>query len=410
MIEKKNETLLLFILAAVQFTNIVDFMIMMPMGDILQRALEITPFKFSALVSAYPVAAFVSSLFGVFFLDKFDRKKALLFAYSGFILGTLSSAIVPNTASAELNYLLFIGTRLLTGLFGGILGALVMSIVGDVIPLERRGRAMGLVATAFSLAAILGVPLGLALVNAFDGNWHIPFYMVSSLGLVVVPLIIFKVPSIRGHIDRQVTKPHPFETLRVASKSKNQQLALLFVLMLVIGHFSIIPFITPYMINNVGLTQSQIPFIYLIGGACTVISSPLIGRMVDRFGRKRMFTIMASASTVPVLIITNLWPVSLWVVLIITGSFFIAVSGRMIPANTLITAVVKPENRGGFMSLNSSFTSLATGIASMIGGSIVVQAGPGEPLEGYMWVGMIGVGFTIVTVFLSRRLQETNSN
>ena len=198
----KNETLLLFILAAVQFTNIVDFMIMMPMGDILQRALEITPFKFSALVSAYPVAAFVSSLFGVFFLDKFDRKKALLFAYSGFILGTLSSAVVPNTASHEVNYSLFIGTRLLTGLFGGILGALVMSIVGDVIPLERRGRAMGLVATAFSLAAILGVTLGLALVNAFDGNWHIPFYMVSSLGTVVIPLIIFGVPSIREHLDR----------------------------------------------------------------------------------------------------------------------------------------------------------------------------------------------------------------
>ncbi|MDP4826078.1 MAG: MFS transporter [Flavobacteriales bacterium] len=405
----KNETLLLFILAAVQFTNIVDFMIMMPMGDILQRALEITPFKFSALVSAYPVAAFVSSLFGVFFLDKFDRKKALLFAYSGFILGTLSSAVVPNTASPEVNYSLFIGTRLLTGLFGGILGALVMSIVGDVIPLERRGRAMGLVATAFSLAAILGVPLGLALVNAFDGNWHIPFYMVSSLGTVVIPLIIFGVPSIREHLDRQIQKPHPFETIRVAAKSKNQQLALLFVLMLVIGHFSIIPFITPYMINNVGLTQDQIPFIYLIGGACTVISSPLIGRMVDRFGRKRMFTIMASISMVPVLLITNLWPVSLWVVFTITGSFFIAVSGRMIPANTLITAVVRPENRGGFMSLNSSFTSLATGIASMIGGSIVVQAGPGEPLEGYMWVGVIGVGFTMVTVVLARWLKETNT-
>ncbi len=409
MIEKKNETLLLFILAAVQFTNIVDFMIMMPMGDILQRALEITPFKFSALVSAYPVAAFVSSLFGVFFLDKFDRKKALLFAYSGFILGTLSSAVVPNTASPEVNYSLFIGTRLLTGLFGGILGALVMSIVGDVIPLERRGRAMGLVATAFSLAAILGVPLGLALVNAFDGNWHIPFYMVSSLGTVVIPLIIFGVPSIREHLDRQIQKPHPFATIRVAAKSKNQQLALLFVLMLVIGHFSIIPFITPYMINNVGLTQDQIPFIYLIGGACTVISSPLIGRMVDRFGRKRMFTIMASISVVPVLLITNLWPVSLLVVFTITGSFFIAVSGRMIPANTLITAVVRPENRGGFMSLNSSFTSLATGIASMIGGSIVVQAGPGEPLEGYMWVGVIGVGFTMVTVVLARWLKETNT-
>lgn len=408
--ERREETLLLLILAAVQFTNIVDFMIMMPMGDILQRALEITPFKFSALVSAYPVAAFVSSLFGVFFLDKFDRRKALLFAYSGFILGTLSSAVVPNTSSAELNYALFISTRLLTGLFGGILGALVMSIVGDVIPFERRGRAMGLVATAFSMAAILGVPMGLMLVNVFDGNWHIPFYMVSCLGLVVIPLIIFKVPAIRGHLDRQISKPHPFATILVAYRSRNQQLALLFVLLLVIGHFSIIPFITPYMINNVGLTQSQIPFIYLVGGACTVISSPFIGKMVDRYGRKRIFWIMASISMVPVLFITHLWPMSLGYVLMITGIFFIAVSGRMIPANTLITSVVKPENRGGFMSLNSSFTSLATGISSMIGGSIVVQGGAGEALEGYGVVGVIGVGFTVAAMLLAWKLNENNAS
>ncbi|MDG1260643.1 MAG: MFS transporter, partial [Flavobacteriales bacterium] len=163
----KKERLLLFILASAQFTHIVDFMIMMPMGDILQKELLITPFQFSMLVSAYPLAAFLSSLFGVFFLDKFDRKKALSVAYLGFVLGTFSSAVVPNTADPSLNYALFIGTRLLTGLFGGILGALVLSIVGDVFALERRGKAMGVVSMAFSLAAVVGVPLALELVNQF---------------------------------------------------------------------------------------------------------------------------------------------------------------------------------------------------------------------------------------------------
>ncbi|MFM1931673.1 MAG: hypothetical protein RL226_976 [Bacteroidota bacterium] len=405
----KNERLLLLVLAAVQFTNIVDFMIMMPMGDILQRALQISPFQFSLLISAYPVAAFAVSLFGVFFLDKFDRKKALLFAYVGFVLGTLSSAVVPNTDHHEMNYYLFIGTRLLTGLFGGILGALVMSIVGDVIPLERRGRAMGLVATAFSLASVVGVPLGLELVNRFEGNWHIPFYMVSMLGALVIPLIITQVPSVRGHLDNRTGPADPFRTLRVAFNSVNQQKALLFMTLLIIGHFSIIPFITPYMINNVGLTQAQIPWIYFVGGACTVVSSPLVGRLVDRYGRKRMFAIMATFSMLPVLLITNLPPMALGFVLVITGSFFIAVTGRMIPANTLITAVVKPENRGGFMSLNSSFVSLATGIASVIGGSIVVQPSPGEPLQNYMWVGLISVTFSVITILLSRRLQETGA-
>jgi predicted MFS family arabinose efflux permease len=179
--------------------------------------------------------------------------------------------------------------------------------------------------------------------------------------------------------------------------------------LLIIGHFSIIPFITPYMINNVGLTQAQIPWIYFVGGACTVVSSPLVGRLVDRYGRKRMFAIMATFSMLPVLLITNLPPMALGFVLVITGSFFIAVTGRMIPANTLITAVVKPENRGGFMSLNSSFVSLATGIASVIGGSIVVQPSPGEPLQNYMWVGLISVTFSVITILLSRRLQETGA-
>ncbi len=402
----KSERLIIFILAAAQFTHIVDFMIMMPMGDILQKELLITPFQFSMLVAAYPLAAFLSSLFGVFFLDKFDRKKALTVAYIGFVIGTFSSAVVPNTSDPDLNYALFIGTRLLTGLFGGILGALVLSIVGDVFPLERRGKAMGIVSMSFALAAVIGVPLALELVNRFDGNWHLPFYLVASLGTFVVALVIFKVPSMRQHLDAQTDKPHPFETIRMAGKNINQLQALLFTVLLVLGQFTVIPFITPYMINNVGLTQDQIPLIYLVGGACTVITSPLIGRLVDRFGRKKVFYVMASISIIPLLLITHLWPISIYLVLTISGVFFISISGRMIPANTLLTTVVRPQNRGGFMSLKSSVTSLASGSASLIAGSIVVQSEGGGPIENYNIVGYVAVAFTIIALLLARKLRE----
>jgi predicted MFS family arabinose efflux permease len=403
-----RENLLIFILAAAQFTHIVDFMIMMPMGDILQRELMISPFQFSGLVSAYPLAAFISSLFGVFFLDKFDRKHALVVAYSGFILGTLSSAVVPNTDNAELNYALFIGTRLLTGLFGGVLSALVLAIVGDVIPLGRRGKAMGSITMAFSLAAVLGVPLALALVNHFDENWHVPFYMVSTMGAVITALIVWRVPSIRIHLFEQKSKPHPFETLRKARRLPNQQMALLFMVLLVLGQFTVIPFITPYMINNVGLSQSQIPLIYLVGGACTVVSSPIVGRLVDRFGRKKMFYLMAIASIAPLLLTTQLTPSPLWWVLSISGLFFISISGRMIPANTMLTTVVRPENRGGFMSLNASVVALANGGAALIAGAIVSQKSEGMPIEHFSTVGYLASGFTLAAIALAWRMSESS--
>lgn len=403
---KINERLLLFILAAIQFTHIVDFMILMPMGDILQRELLITPFQFSMLVSSYPVAAFASGLFGVFFLDKFDRKKALGIAYTGFIFGTISSAIIPTTGDPGLNFLLFIGTRIVTGFFGGLLGALILSIIGDVFPLARRGSAMGVVTMAFSLASVLGVPISLELVNQFDGNWHVPFYLVSGVGAIVILIFLFGIPPLRQHLDTGKPKPHPFTTLRVASKSVNQQKALLLMMLLILGQFTVIPFITPYMINNVGLTQDQIPLIYLVGGTCTVISSPIVGKMVDRFGRKNVFMVMALVSLIPLLVVTHLWPVSIYVVLTFTGVFFIFISGRMIPASTMLTSVVKPENRGGFMSLNSATRSLATGGASLIAGLIIAQDGAGEPLVNFSVVGYLACGFTLLAIWLSRRLIE----
>lgn len=402
----KKERWLLFVLASVQFTNIVDFMIMMPLGDIFQKVLEVSPFEYSILVGAYPVAAFLSSLFGVFFLDRFDRRNALLVAYSGFVIGTFSSAFVPNTDTASLNYFLFISTRVLTGLFGGILGSTVLSIVGDVIPLERRGKAMGVVMTAFSVASILGVPLSLELVNRFDQNWHVPFIMVGCLGLIILLVAFFQIPKVRGHLKDSMEKKDPFETIRIAFKSRNQQQALLFMILLVFGQFTVISFITPYLINNVGVSQDSIPYIYLVGGFCTVISSPLIGRLVDKFGRRKVFIIMAGISIIPLLVTTHLWPLPIEVVIAFQALFFIAISGRMIPANTILTTVVRPKNRGGFMSLNASVTSLSSGAAAMLAGTLITQANPGEPLLGYNHVGYFAVFFTLMAIFLATRLKE----
>ncbi|MDZ4821988.1 MAG: MFS transporter [Flavobacteriales bacterium] len=402
----KNERLLLLLLGAIQFTNIIDFMIMMPMGDILKKQLHITPSQYGWLVASYGLAAGVTAFLGVFYLDNIGRKKALLTAYAGFILGTISSAIVPNTSNPELNYWLFIGTRVLTGITGGLLGGLVLSIVGDVIPFERRGRAMAVVMIAFSLASILGVPLALILVDSFGGNWHIPFYFVSAMGLPIWIFAYLKMPALRDHLKMYNPDKKRTETIRLAFETREQRNALFFTMLLVLGQFTVISFLTPYMINNVGLRQNQILYIYVVGGVCSVVSGLFIGKMVDKAGRFRVFTISALLSIIPVVVLTHLGHAPLWLVLCTTGLFFIFVSGRMIPANTITTSLVKPEHRGGFMSLNSAVMSLSSGAAASIAGIMVSQENESSEILHYERVGYLAVASTLVALLVVRLLKK----
>lgn len=400
-----SERQILFILAAIQFTNIVDFMIMMPMGDILQVSLGIGPQKFGWLVSSYGLAAGLTSFLGVFYLDRLDRKKALLFAYLGFAIATASSAIVPNSGSAELNYYLFIGTRVLTGITGGLLGGLVLSIVGDIVPIERRGRAMGTITIAFSLASILGVPIALTLVDVFDNNWHVPFYVVSILSLPIWWLAYKKIPVLSEHLKHRKANLDRFDTIRRIFQTREQRNALLFTVLLVLGQFTTISFLAPYLISNVGLEQHEVKWIYFVGGIGTVVSGMFIGRLVDKVGRYRVFTIFALLSIIPIYINTHLPVVPLWVVLIISGFFFIFVNGRMIPANTITTSVVNPEYRAGFMSLNSSAMSIASGSSAALAGAILEKSTTGE-LVYYERVGYVAIGATFLSLLLVRHLKK----
>jgi MFS transporter, DHA1 family, inner membrane transport protein len=404
-----NERLLLIILASIQFTNIVDFMIMMPMGDILQKSLQITPSQYGWLVSSYGLAAGLTSLLGVFYLDNLDRKKALLTAYLGFMLGTVSSAIVPTTSNPELNYYLFIGTRVLTGITGGLLGGLVLSIIGDVFPLERRGRAMASVTIAFSLASVIGMPLSLSLVDYFDNNWHVPFYMVSALSLPFWLLGFKFIPPLNEHLKNKTQGHSRLDAIRNIFNTPIQRSALLFTFLLVLGQFTVISFLTPYNINNVGLQQSDIKYIYLVGGACTVLSGFLIGRLVDKVGRFRVFTIFAFLSMITIVVSTNLGHVGLWVVLLNAGFFFIFITGRMIPANTITTTVVDPKNRAGFMSLNSAVMSFGSGSSAAIAGMIVYQESEHSPLQNYNIVGYIAIAATLLALVMVRRMSKASA-
>ena len=278
----KNEKLVLFLLAVAQFTHIMDFMIVMPLGAQLMKIFNISPFEFTLIVSSYAIAAFAAGLFGAMFIDRYDRKKALLFIYIGFTIGTLACALAPS-------YFFLLLARSLAGAFGGLLGALVLAIVADAVPLERRGKAMGIIMTAFSVASVAGVPAGLWLAAKF--SWRMPFIAVSVMSFVTIFLIIRFVPALAKHLENGQKTVKPFKVIENLFSDKNQVSALLFSVILMLGHFTIIPFIAPYMQLNIGFSDYQITYIYLIGGTLTAFLLPFFGKLSDQYGHVIIFTL-----------------------------------------------------------------------------------------------------------------------
>jgi len=390
-----NERLLLFLLATVQFTHIIDFMIIMPLGKQFMQLFDIIPQQFSVIVSAYALSAFVVGFLSAMYIDRFDRKKALVFTYLGFTLGTFACGLADS-------YYIFLSARSITGAFGGVLSALVLSIIGDAIPLKRRGQAMGVVMTAFSAASVVGVPAGLYLAASY--SWRTTFFVIGSIAAVVLVMIFFFIPALNRHLEGEGIQRNPFRVMGNIFKDSNQRMALLFTTVLMLGHFTIIPFIAPYMQLNIGFTDHQVTYIYAVGGTLTIFLLPFFGRLADRFGHARVFTFASLGALVSIYAITNLDTASIALALCVTSSFFVVASGRNVPATTMVTSVVRPESRGSFMSVRTSINQMAMGMSSFIAGLIVTENADGS-LGDYAYVGYIAIGMSLIAVALSWKLK-----
>ncbi|MDE0560666.1 MFS transporter [Algoriphagus sp. NF] len=390
-----REKLLLWTLAAINFIHIVDFMILMPLGPQLMRLFEISPSEFGLLVSSYTFSAGISSFFGAFFLDRFDRKKILFWVYVGFTVATLGCALSPS-------YGILLLARILSGLFGGLTSALILAIIGDVIPDARRGRAMGLVMAAFSVASVLGVPLGLFLAGLSD--WHTPFFILTGLSLVSLGMIFRFIPNIADHLGQEVQRPHPLEVVKRVTSNSNQMRAITLSVMMMFGQFMIIPFLSPYTVANVGFTELQLTYIYMAGGAFTIFTSPWVGKMSDKYGKLKVFTIFMFLNVIPIAVITNLGVTPIPFVLMISTMFFVTSNGRYVPAAAIITGTARPENRGSFLSFNSAVQQMATGLASLIAGMIIGENALGQ-LTNFNLVGYIAIFFSLLCIPLARRVK-----
>ncbi len=397
--DRGRERVVLLILGAVQFTSIIDFMVVMPLGPQLMRTLSINPAQFGFIVSSYTFSASVTGLLAASLMDRFDRRTAYLTLYSGFLLGTLLCGLANSYAT-------LLAARVVTGAFGGILGGLSMAIIGDVFPESRRGAATGSLMSAFALASVVGVPFGLYLGTEY--GWHSPFFLLVGLGSLALLAGWRVLPPLRGHLNPSTPAAHPLEQVFTTLTRPDHLRAFALIVTLMFGGFAVIPYISPYLVSNVGVSEKKLPWVYIAGGGLTLIAAPAIGRLADRYGKLRMYLIVAPIAAVMMIVVTNLPRVSLVEAVGAVGLLMVNNAGRMVVAMAMIMGSIDPKRRGSFMSANSSVQHFATGLGSVLGGRIIVRAADGT-LRHFDLVGWIAVASTVLSLWLASRLRRADS-
>jgi predicted MFS family arabinose efflux permease len=377
------------ILAILHFTLILDFMVLSPLGAILLPVFHITTKQFGLVVSAYAFSAGISGLLAAGFADKFDRKKILLFFYAGFMAGTFLCAIAPS-------YYFLLGARIVTGIFGGVIGSVSFAIITDMFKMEVRGRVMGFVQTAFAASQILGLPIGLLLAGRF--GWHAPFWMIGTVGSAVGVIIFIYMKPVDAHLSLR-SERSPLQHLVKTLSHTTYLRAFLATTLLATGGFMLMPFGSTFSINNLGITMKQLPLLYGITGAFSIFTGPLIGKASDKIGKYNMFVIGSIISMALVLLYTNLGITPLWILIAINVVLFVGISSRMIAASALMTAIPQPQDRGAFMSINSSVQQIAGGVAAYVAGMLVTQSKEG-PMLHYNRLGFAVVGSMMVAILL----------
>lgn len=390
----RSERTIVLVLAAMQFTSIVDFMVLMPLGEQLMRTLHVGTDQFGLIVASYTISAGIVGLIASTFVDRFDRKLAFLVLYAGFLVGTAFCGIANS-------YHTLLVARALTGGFGGLLGGLALAIIGDVVPEERRGKATGTLMLAFALASVAGVPIGLALGTRY--GWQVPFLLLAMGGSPILFVAIVILPALKSHLHRG-SRGKPLDEFWAILSHPNHIRAYLLVVALMLGAFAVIPYIGPYLVANVKLREADLPWVYVAGGVLTLIAAPIIGRMADRFGKLVVYRVIAPFSAVMMVVMTHLTPVSVFLAAVLFGSLMVSNAGRMIAALAMVTGSVEKRRRGGFMSIYSSIQHLSNGVGAAIGGQILVRQADGT-YQHFDRVGWIAVAMTLATLWLAGRLR-----
>ena len=377
------------VLAFLQFTIIVDFMIISPLGAIIIPALHISPRQFGWAVSSYAFSAAIAGILAAGFADRFDRKQLLLFFYSGFIVGTALCALAPS-------YILLVLARVVTGFFGGVIGSVVMAIATDLFPLEMRGRVMGFVQTAFAAAQVLGLPVGLYFASYW--NWRFPFIAIISIAAPASFVILLFMKPVAAHL--MLKQEHsPWRHLARTILERKYAPGFLVTTLVAAGGYMLMPFGSTFIVYNIGISGNNLPVIYMASGLCTIILGPIIGKASDRFGKFQTFFFGTIVTLIMVAIWTNLGPLPLVALMFINLMWYVGIFSCMIPSQALISAIPEITKRGSFNAISASLQQFSGGFASMIAGMIIVQSSTGQ-LQHFNWLGYIVMSTALLALLL----------
>lgn len=384
------QKMVIFILAITQFTVVLDFMVMSPLGDIMMKTLRITTSQFGVAVSAYAFSAGISGILTAGFADKFDRKKLLLFFYTGFIIGTLFCAIAPN-------YIFLVIARIITGLFGGVISSISMAIIADLFSLQQRGKVMGFVQMGFGVSQVLGIPIGLYI--ASKSGWNIPFLWIAVMAGIIAITIFIKLNPIRDHLFLQ-NENSAFSHLWHTVSQKNYRIGFLSTALLSVGGFMMMPFGSAFAVNNLKVTMEQLPLLFMITGVGTLIVMPFVGKLSDKVSKFKIFAFATILATIIINIYARYAAPPFWIVVVTNVVMMMAIMSRFVPSSALTSAIPNPKDRGAFMSINSSLQQIAGGFGAMIAGMIIVQKNNFAPLQHYDTLAMIASSVMLLTIYL----------
>jgi predicted MFS family arabinose efflux permease len=384
-----SERKLVSLVGTARFIATLDFAMVLPLGPDFAKVLGIPVSKLGMVGGSYIAAEVAAAMAGAFFLDRFDRRRALAVALTGLAVGTAACGLATGFVS-------LLVARMVAGVFGGTTDTLAFAIVADAVAPERRGRAIGAIQSSFAVASMLGVPAGLELARL--GGWRAPFFTLAALGAVVAAAALSMLPPQRAHLS---TQPVPFREMLSRPLVRRSLTAVAIGTM---AHYTLVPSLSAYVQCNRGYPRDRLGLIYMIGGAFVFGTARLAGWLGDRYGTTPI-VLFGTTLYAAVLIFGFIYPMEAIPVLVVFVGFMISASFRFIPMQALSSRIPAPHERARFMSTQSVVDCGAQAIGAMLGAQILTEH-PDGSLAGIDDVAWLAIAMTSVYAALGYAIER----